>query len=52
MSIFDSVIGLTKDVFEVVTTPVEIAVDLADAIVKPIAQAAKEIKDDVKSLKD
>lgn len=52
MSFFDSVIGLTKDVFEVVTTPAEIAVDLADAIVKPMAQAAKEIKDDVKSLKD
>lgn len=52
MRFFDSVIGLTKDVFEVVTTPVEIAVDLADAIVKPMAQAAKEIKDDIKSLKD
>lgn len=52
MSFFDSVIVLTKDVFEVVTTPVEIAVDLADAIVKPMAEAAKEMKDDVKSLKD
>lgn len=52
MSIFDSVIGLTKDVFEVVSTPVEIAIDLADAVVKPMAQAAKEIKDDIKSLKD
>ena len=52
MSIFDSVIGLTKDVFEVVTTPVEIAVDLADAAIKPMAEAAKEIKDDIKSLKD
>lgn len=52
MSFFDSVIGLTKDAFEVVTTPVEIGVDLADAIVKPMAQAAKEIKHDVKSLKD
>ena len=52
MCIFDSVIGLTKDVFEVVTTPVEIAVDLADAAIKPMAEAAKEIKDDIKSLKD
>ena len=52
MSFFDSVIVLTKDVFEVVTTPVEIAVDLADAAIKPMAEAAKEIKDDIKSLKD
>lgn len=52
MSFLDSVIGLTKDVFEVVSTPVEIAVDLTDAAIKPMAEAAKEIKDDIKSLKD
>lgn len=52
MSFLDSVIELTKDVFEVVSTPVEIAVDLADAAIKPMAEAAKEIKDDIKSLKD
>ena len=52
MGIFDSVMNLTKDVFEVVSTPVEIAIDLADAAVKPMAEAAKEIKDEIKSLKD
>lgn len=52
MGIFDSVMELTKDVFEVAVTPIEMAVDVADAVVKPMAQAAQEIKNDIKLLKD
>lgn len=52
MGIFDSLTDLTKDVFEVVSAPIEVVVDIADASIKPIADAAKEIKDEVKTLKD
>lgn len=50
--LLDSLIDLTKDVAQVVTAPLEIVVDVADAAVKPIADAAKGVVDDVKSLKD
>lgn len=47
-----SVVDLASDVAEVVTAPIEMVVDLTSAAVKPIADVAKELKDDVKSLKD
>lgn len=36
----------------VLATPVEMVVDVADAALKPVVEAARELKDDVKSLKD
>lgn len=48
MGLFDSITKLTKDVAEIVTAPIEIAVDLTRQITKPIADAAKEIVEDVK----
>lgn len=47
-----SVVELATDVAEVVVKPVEMAVDLADAAIKPIAEVAKDLADDIKSLKD
>ena len=43
---------LTKNVAEVALAPVEIVVDLAAAATQPLADAAKELKNDVKSIKD
>lgn len=47
-----SVVGLAADVAQVVVAPVEIVADLAGAAVKPVAEAAKDLVADVKSLKD
>jgi len=47
-----SVVDLAGDVATVVTKPVEAVVDLADAAIKPVAEVAKELAKDVKSLKD
>jgi hypothetical protein len=51
-SLFKSVAELACDVVEVVAAPIEIAADLAGAAVKPVAEAARALVDDVKSLKD
>lgn len=50
--LFKSVVDLATDVATVAVAPVEIVVDLADAAVKPLADAAKDLAKDVKSLKD
>ena len=50
--LFDSVFDLVGDVAKVALAPVEMAVDLAGAAVKPLAEVAKVLVDDVKSLKD
>lgn len=47
-----SLTGLATDAARVVIAPVEIAVDLAGAAVKPVAEVAKTLVADVKSLKD
>jgi hypothetical protein len=51
MGIFDSIFSLTGNVAKVVLAPVEIAVDLADTVVMPVADAAGEIVDGIKELK-
>ncbi|MDX6011338.1 hypothetical protein [Cupriavidus necator] len=47
-----SVGELALDVAKVAVAPVEIVVGVASAAVKPIAEAAEALVDDVKSLKD
>ena len=47
-----SVLQLGADVTKVALAPVEIVVDLADAVVKPVAQVAEEVVQEIKSLKD
>ena len=47
-----SVVDLAVNVVEVVVTPVEMVVDLAGAAVKPLAEVTRDLKADVKSLKD
>ena len=50
--LFKSVADLAVDVVKVAAAPVEIVADLAGAAVKPIAEVAKDLVADVKSLKD
>lgn len=50
--LLESAVDLATDVATVVTKPVEMVVDLAGAAVKPVAEVAKELANDVKSLKD
>lgn len=50
MGLFDSLTNLVGDVVKVVVAPVEIAADLADAAVKPVADAAEKLVKDVKDL--
>ena len=50
--LFKSVIDLTTDVVRVVTAPVQGVIELADAAVKPIADVAQELVEDIKSIKD
>jgi len=52
MGLFDSVINLTKNVTDIVVAPVEIAVDLTNAAVKPLADAANEVVEDTKEALD
>jgi len=47
-----SVVDLATDVVTVAAAPIEMVVDLTGAAVKPVAEAAKELAKDVKSLKD
>ncbi len=50
--LFKSITDLATDVATVALAPVAIVADLAGAAVKPMAEVAKELADDVKSLKD
>lgn len=46
---FKSLIDLTTDVVRIAAAPVEVAVDLTRIATKPLADAAQEIVQDVKS---
>jgi len=48
MGLFDSLVDLGKDVFDIVKAPVEIAVDVTGAVVKPVADTAREVVADIK----
>lgn len=50
--LFNSVVDLVADVATIAAAPVKVAVDVAGAVVKPIAQVAEEISKDISSLKD
>ena len=50
--LFKSLTDLAGDVATAALAPVEIAVDLAGAVAKPLAEVAKDLTADVKSLKD
>lgn len=50
--LFKSLTDLAGDVAAVVVAPIEMAVDLTGAAVKPLAEAANDLTDDIKSLKD
>lgn len=45
---FKSLVNLTKDVVDIATAPIEIALDVTRGITKPIAEEAKEVVDDIK----
>ena len=46
----ESVSNLTSNVLDVALAPVQMTVDLATAATQPLADAAKELVSDVKSL--
>lgn len=48
--LLDSLVGLTKNVVEVVAAPVTIAATLAQKATEPLADAARDIVEDVKSI--
>lgn len=50
MGLLDSLTNLVTDVATVVLKPAEIALDIADAAVKPIADGATELAKEVKDL--
>jgi hypothetical protein len=50
--LLNSVIDLATNTATVVLKPVEIAVDLTNAAVKPLAEVAKDVADEVKKLGD
>jgi hypothetical protein len=47
-----SLVELTTDVVRVVAAPVKGVVDLADAVVKPVAEVVEDLGKDIASLKD
>lgn len=51
-SLFKSACDLVGDAAKVALAPVEMAVDLAGAAVKPLAEVAQDLVADIKSLKD
>lgn len=46
--LFKSLEGLAFDVLKVATAPIEIAANLADAMVKPLAEGLSALADEVK----
>lgn len=50
--LLNSIADLATDVTKVALAPVGVMVDLAGAVVKPLANVAKELVDEAKSLKD
>lgn len=50
--LFKSVAELAVDTVKIVAAPVQIVVDLADAAIKPAAEVAQELVEEVKSLKE
>ena len=50
MGIFDSIANLAGDVVKLVSAPVEVVIDVADAVVKPLAEVATELTEDIKDL--
>ncbi|OIJ41096.1 hypothetical protein [Massilia timonae] len=52
VGLFKSVTNFAADVTTLVVAPVAVAVDLAGAVVKPVAEVAQDLASEVKSLKD
>jgi hypothetical protein len=51
-SLLKSVVDLTATTVTIVAAPVKAVVDVADAALQPVAEAAKELGKDIASLKD
>lgn len=53
---FKSILGLGKDIIDIATAPIEIAVDATRVVTKPLADCAKEtvkaVKEGVDDLTD
>ena len=45
---FKSLFNLTKDIVDIAVAPIEIAVDITSAVVKPVADVARDVTKTVK----
>jgi hypothetical protein len=50
MNIFDGLTNLAANVVKVAVAPIEMVVDVTNAVVQPIAEAAEDLVEDVKSI--
>lgn len=48
VKMFKSLFGLVENVVSIAAAPVEIALDVATAVIKPIAEAAQEVVEAIK----
>ena len=49
MNIFESLISVVADVATIVGKPVEIVLEVAGAVTKPVAEVVTELTDDIKA---
>ena len=49
MNIFESLISVVADVATIVVKPVEIVLEVAGAVTKPVAEVVTELTDDIKA---
>lgn len=48
--IFDSIVDLATDTVKIVAAPIDVAVTLTAAVVKPVAEVVTDLADDIKSI--
>ena len=48
MGLFKSLVDLTENVVDIAIAPVEIAIDVTNAAIKPVADLANEVVEEVK----
>lgn len=50
MGLFDSLVELTTDAVKIVAAPIDVAVTLTAAAVKPVAEVVTDLAEDIKSI--
>jgi hypothetical protein len=52
MGLFGSLFDVVENTVKIAAAPVEAVVELANAVLEPVAEAVEEIVSDIKSIKD